>query len=389
MVHGSNIGTRRAGPLLPSETHSAVFTYPNSKELSRLQKEASLGRPIPFEEYGRYGSPGIQAIEAKLAFLMKAERAALFSSGMAAITTLFFTLLNRDDHVIHTHDIYRRTRQFIHETLGRYGIRATQVPVNEIRALEIAFIPGKTKCIFVETPSNPYLRVTSLSHLSEFAKAHGLITIIDNTFATPVNQQPHELGIDYVVQSATKYLNGHHDVIGGLVSGPEEGVGNVIRNRGILGGVLDPRAASLLSRGLKTLWLRVSHQNNSAMQIAEFLESHEAVSKVWYPGLKSHPDYAIAGREMNGFGGVVSFEIRGGKQETKIFLDRLKIPYIATSLGGLETLIEVPALFTEHSLTESQRQGLGFKDNFLRLAIGIEDPLDLIDDLRQSLEHLL
>ena len=286
------------------------------------------------EEYGRYGNPTVRAAERKLAALEGAEDGAMFASGMAAATTALLALLKTGDHVVLTSDCYRRTRQFIVGFLARFGVTSTLVEPGDLGALERALQPGKTKVILSESPTNPYLRVVDLPRLAQISQRFGgAKLIIDSTFATPVNQRPLELGADLVIHSCTKYLGGHNDLLAGVVCG-NQGLVSVVRDlRSVLGAVLDAHSAYLLLRGVKTLILRVERQNASALRVARWLEEQPRVERVFYPGLPSHPDHAVARAQMAGFGGVVSFLYRGGLTETSRFVDACRIAQIAPSLG--------------------------------------------------------
>lgn len=342
---------------------------------------------IQREEYGRYGNPTVRAAEERLAALDGAEDAACFASGMAAITTTLFATLRSGQHVVLTNDGYRRTRQFVTSVLARFGVEHTLVPPGDIGAIASAIRPGVTRLIITESPTNPYLRVADLDALCALRDQHrGVKLLIDSTFATPVNQRPIEHGADLVVHSATKYLGGHNDLLAGVVCG-RRGIVDAIRDaRGVFGSVLDPHAAYLLLRGLKTLTLRVRHQNASALAIARALEADPRVRRVFYPGLASHPDHAVATAQMEGFGGVVSFRLHADLEATSRFVDACRLPRIAPSLGGVESLIEQPALMSFAELSTREREALGMYDDLVRLAVGIEDADDLIADLSQALD---
>jgi cystathionine gamma-synthase len=284
-----------------------------------------------------------------------------------------------------TDDCYRRTRQFCLTFLKRFGIETTIVPMGDYAALEAAIIRKQTRFIISESPTNPYLRVADLERIAEIGRKHRVRTMIDSTFATPINQRPLDWGIDFVIHSATKYLGGHNDLLAGVVVGKADRIGALRDARGVLGGVVDPQNAYLLERGIKTLGMRVRQQNTSAQAVAEFLEDHPRIERVWYPGLESHPDHRIAKAQMGGFGGVVSFEVAGDLLTAGKFIDNLKIPYIAPSLGGIETLIEQPALMSYYEKTTEERLALGIKDNLVRFSVGIEDADDIIRDLDQAL----
>jgi cystathionine gamma-synthase len=337
------------------------------------------------EEYARYGNPTVRTAERKLAVLEGAEDAAMFGSGMAAATTTLLALLKSGDHVVMTSDCYRRTRQFIVSFLSRYGITATLVEPGELHTLEKALQPGKTKVILSESPTNPYLRVVDLPRLAEIKRRFGgAKLIIDSTFGTPVNQRPLELGADLVLHSCTKYLGGHNDLMAGVVCG-NQGLVSVVRDlRSVLGAVLDAHSAYLLVRGIKTLTLRLERQNASALRLAGWLQEQPAVERVYYPGLPSHPDHAVARAQMTGFGGVVSFLYRGDLDQTSRFIDACRIAQIAPSLGGVETLIEQPALMSFYELSTQQREAIGIRENLVRMSVGIEDVKDLIADLNQA-----
>ena len=335
------------------------------------------------EEYGRYGNPSVRAAEKKIAALDGATDAALFASGMAAVTTAVLALVKSGDHVVMTSDCYRRTRQFVGSFLGRFGVESSLVEPGDYAALEAAIQPGRTRLILSESPTNPYLRVADLPRLARIRdQARGVKLLIDSTFATPINQRPLELGADLVLHSGTKYLGGHHDLLAGSISG-SEGLVSLVRDlRGVLGGVLDPHSAFLLDRGLKTLALRVRRQNDSTLQIARWLEQQPGVERVFYPGLESHPDHLIARAQMTGFGGVVSFLVKG---DASRFVDACQLALLAPSLGGVETLVEQPALMSFYELTTPERLAIGIHDHLIRLAVGIEDPADLIADLSRAL----
>lgn len=338
-------------------------------------------------EYGRYGNYTERVAEKKLAALEGAEECVLFSTGMTAITFTLLGMLSKGQHLVITSDSYRRTRQFCLTYLKKFGIEVTVVEPGNYEAMEAA-IQDNTKIIFSESPTNPYLNVLDLEKVVAIAKRHRVKTVIDATFATPYNQRPLDFGIDIVMHSATKYLGGHNDLLAGAILGKAPLI-NAIRDvRGVMGGIIDPHNAYLLIRGLKTFAIRVEKQNKSTQAIAEFLEAHPKVTKVYYPGLASHPHHDIAVKQMKGFGGVVSFEIDGGLDDGSRFIDALEIPYIAPSLGSVESLIEQPSLMSYFELSTEERLAVGIKDSLIRFAVGIEDTDDLIADLTQALEKV-
>jgi cystathionine gamma-synthase len=368
---------------------TATYAFADTADLIDFVKgNRTVEGTIPREEYGRYGNPTVIAAELKIAALDSGDAAVLYASGMNAVSSVLLATLPTGAHVVMTNDCYRRTRQFCETYLTRLGIATSVVPMGDYGALEAAIQPGKTRFIISESPTNPYLRVADLERIAEIGQRHHVRTMIDSTFATPINQRPLEWGIDLVVHSATKYLSGHNDLLAGVVVGRGGFIEALRDARGILGGIVDPQNAFLLERGLKTLAVRVRQQNASAQAIATYLEQHPKIERVWYPGLESHPDHSIAAAQMSGFGGVVSFEVVGGLKEAGRFIDAMQIPYIAPSLGGVESLIEQPSIVSYFDKTPAERAELGIKDNLVRFAIGIEDPEDLIHDLEQALSIL-
>jgi len=366
---------------------TATYTFEDTADLCAFQEARMWGGAKDRTEYGRYGNPTVAACEAKLAALDHGDEAILFASGMAAVTSVLLAMLPAGAHIVIGDDCYRRTRQFCLTFLKRLGISTTVVPMGDLAALEAALQPN-TRLIISESPTNPYLRVVDLPRLVEVARRHGVKTLIDATFATPINQCPLDFGVDLVVHSATKYLSGHNDLLAGVVVGQAGLIDSLRQSLGVLGGVSDPHNAALLLRGLKTLALRVERQNENGQRVAEFLETHPRVQRVWYPGLPSHPDHEVARTQMLGFGGVVSFEIEGALEDTSRFIDALEIPLIAPSLGGVETLVEQPALMSYYELSTEERLAVGIKDNLVRLALGVEDADDLIADLEQALDKI-
>ena len=360
----------------------AILAFMRRKEERAAVREAGGDLELR-NEYGRYSNPTQQVVEQKLAALEGGEGAVLFASGMAAITTTIFALLSTGDHVIVLRDSYRRTKEFAETFLPRWGVDTTLISIDDHDGLAGAIRP-ETRMIFGETPTNPYLRIMDLERLAALAKPRGIITAVDSTFATPVNMHPISLGIDLVIHSATKYLGGHNDLLAGVVVGPHRLVTEIEATRGLLGAVGGPQDAYLLLRGLKTMSLRVGRQNENALRVARYLEEHPKVARVYYPGLPSHPDAEVARRQMSGFGGVVSFEIAGDKEQTSRFVDHLRIPYIGPTLGGVESIIQQQALFV--SLDPAVRRAAGVSDSLVRYALGIEDADDLIADLAQALE---
>ena len=370
-------------PAVATPIHqTATFWFRDSAEL----REYAEGR-LPRDEYGRYGNPTWRAVERKLCELEGAEEAVLFASGMCAATTTFLALLPRGSHLIITNDCYRRTRQFIAQYLSKLDVTATVIEPADNIALKDA-IRDETKLFFTESPTNPYLRVTDLPDAARIAHERGVQVIVDSTFASPINHAPLADGADLVIHSATKYLGGHNDLLAGAIAGSAEAVKPIRDAVGVLGGVLDPHAAYLLLRGMKTLALRIERHNETALRIARWLEEHPRVRRVWYPGLESHPDFAVATRLMAGFGGVVTFELDTDLEGAIRFTDACRLPYLAPSLGGVDSLIEMPVLMSYWDYPPEERQSYGITDSLIRFSCGVEDADDLVADLEQALDRI-
>jgi cystathionine gamma-synthase len=306
---------------------------------------------------------------------------------MCAATTTFLALLPANSHLIVTNDCYRRTRQFIDEFLGRMGVSVSVIDPSNLEQFEAA-IRDDTSVFFTESPTNPYLRVTDVPAFAKVAHARGVKVIIDSTFATPVNHQALSEGADLVVHSATKYLGGHNDLLAGTVTGAKEIIDPIRKALGVLGGIIDSHGAWLLLRGLKSLSLRMDRHNSNGLALARHLEAHPKVRSVWYPGLESHPDHAIAQASMDGFGGVVTFEIETDLQGAIRFIDATRVPYQAPSFGGVESLIELPVTMSYWDYTAEQRKNWGITDSLVRFSCGIEAAEDIIADVDQALEKV-
>jgi len=370
-------------PIVQTSTYSFEDTAAVVAHMQRKQAELPLLRG----EYGRYQNPTQATVEHKLAALDGGGDAVLYASGMCAATSVLLTLLSSGDHIILTDDLYRRTREFCLDFLSRFGIETTLVKTGDYAGLEAAIRPH-TRLIFSEAPSNPYLRVLDVPRVAEMVHGRDILLFIDSTFASPINFRPLEHGADIVVNSATKYLGGHNDLLAGVINSSKRIVADLRFALGMLGGIVDAHNAYMLLRGLKTLAVRVRQQNENGMRVAEFLESQPQVRRVYYPGLPSHPDHDVAQRMMSGCGGVVTFEIDGDLDAAGRFIDALRIPYIGPSLGGVESIIEQPALMSHFTKDKAEREAIGIKDELVRLALGIEDPDDLIADLEQALTRI-
>ena len=365
---------------------TATYTFANSDEIGAHMRGE---HPDPHrEEYGRYGNPTVRALEERIASLEGGDECVAFGSGMAALTTAMLALLKSGAHVILFRDGYRRTRQFVEKTLAAYGVEHTVVEPGDLAGLRAAITP-KTRLIVGESPTNPYLHCTDLRALAALAREHRVKTIVDSTFATPINLRPLSFGIDLVVHSATKYLAGHHDVLAGAIVGNAALSGLIRDLRGVLGGVLDPHGAFLVARGLKTLGLRVERSNATALAVARRLAENPRVAQVFYPGLSTHPTHAVAAEQMSGFGGVVSFRVKcsgDALSETSRVVDAFKMARIAPSLGGVDTLVEQPAIMSYYELSSEERRAAGIEDDLIRLAVGVEDEADVLDDVMRALE---
>ncbi|MEM3699807.1 MAG: aminotransferase class I/II-fold pyridoxal phosphate-dependent enzyme [Candidatus Bathyarchaeia archaeon] len=361
---------------------TSVFAFTSTKELIEVISERAEGYL-----YTRYDNPTVRAVERKMAILEGAEESAAFSSGMAAITTTLLTLVSKGDHIVASRDLYGGTLIFFQEMLPRFGVEVSLVDATNLSEVKKA-MQKSTRVVFAETPTNPTLKIVDMRRLAAIAKKCDATVVVDSTLATPYNLTPIKFGIDVVVHSATKYLGGHNDVTAGIVCGSREFIQKLKRTRKVLGGTLDPVAAWLLLRGLKTLALRMERHNRNGMQIAKFLEKHPKIAKVYYPGLPSHPQHRLAKKQMRGFGGVVSFEVKGDFGKTTQFVENLRLCLLAASLGGTETLATQPATSSHYFISPEQRQKLGVRDQLVRLALGIEDPEDIIADIKQALNKI-
>jgi cystathionine gamma-synthase len=346
--------------------------------------DVALGRK-PGHIYGRNTNPTVAAFEEKVRDLEAADAATSFSSGMAAISNTLFTLLSPGDRVVSVKDTYGGTNKLFVEFLPRFQIEVCLCNTTDHDAIEAEVAKG-CKLLYLETPTNPTIRVVDIGRLVTVAHRHGALVAVDNTFATPINQHPIALGADLVLHSATKFLGGHADALGGIVCGPKELVRRIYHFREINGACLEPMSAYLLLRGMKTLHLRIRQQNENALRIAQFLASHPRVAKVFYPGLPSHENHEVARSQMSGFGGVLSFALHGGFDEVKHFLPRLRYANLAANLGAVETVAGPPATTSHVESTPQERAAAGIPEALIRYSVGIEDTDDLIADLRQALE---
>jgi cystathionine beta-lyase/cystathionine gamma-synthase len=379
VLHRGEGAREGATPLTTPIYATSTFVFANAAELEIYQD----GRSQKYI-YSRYENPSVQAVEEKLAVLEGGEAALVTSSGMAATTTALCGLLSAGEEVVCSAAIYGGTLHLIVDFLERFGIAARFASLEQLATPECVIGPN-TKILWFESPINPTLRCVDIRKLVEVCRARNVTSVIDNTFASPVNQQPIAMGVDLVMHSATKYLNGHSDVTAGALIGSRAMMDRLGPARKLFGGVLEPASAYALARGLKTLTLRMARHNTNAMAVASWLEHDARVARVFYPGLTSHPDYKIARRQMSGFGGMVCFDLAAGYKAACRFFDRLEIIKRAASLGGTESLCSLPVLTSQYGLSDEQLAAAGVTRGMVRLSIGLEHPDDLIADLDQAL----
>ncbi len=364
-VHVGSVGDPLFGGVITPIYPSAAYDYETEVRYPRY-----------------YNTPNQKAVVEKLVALENGEDGLVFSSGMAAIMTSLFAMVKSGDHILFQHDLYGGTHHAALHELERYGMEYSMSDVSDLKSFEKA-IRKNTKVIYVETPSNPLLKITDLVGVAKIARKHGIITIIDNTFASPVNQNPIDYGIDIVTHSGTKYIGGHSDICCGAMVSSKKLTEQIKQSALHFGGSLDAQTCYLVERSLKTIVLRVRQQNENALAIAKFLDAEPKIGKVFYPGLKNHPGYAIAKKQMpGGFGGMLSFEV---KTDPSRFIKKLNYIKRAISLGGVESTITQPVKTSHAKLTAAERKAVGISDNLLRLSVGIEEADDLINDIKQAL----
>jgi cystathionine beta-lyase/cystathionine gamma-synthase len=379
IIHRGDGVSPSAQPLTTPIYETSTFVFESAEEVQRYNE----GKSQKFL-YSRYANPTITAVEEKLAFLEGTEAALLLSSGQAATTTALLSLVSGGDEVVCSAAIYGGTFHLLADLLPKFGVRTRFVSVDELREPE-RVITDATKLLWFESPINPTLRCVDVAAVARACRARGVISVIDNTFASPINQQPIALGVDVVMHSATKYLNGHSDVTAGVLTGPKALMDPILKVKKQLGTILDPYAAYALGRGLKTLAVRVERQNATALALARFLAADKRVAQVYYPGLEQHPDHAIAKRQMKGFGGMICIDLAGSYERASRFFDRLQVIKRAASLGGVESLCSLPVLTSQWGHSEEELARAGVTRGMARLSIGLEDPEDLIADLDHAL----
>ena len=381
LIHAGELDRGDAVPLTTPIYETTTFVFDSAEDVLAYNE----GRSSKYL-YSRYTNPTVISAERKLAALDRAESALLFSSGQGATTTLLMTHAHAGDEVVCSAAIYGGTLHLLQDVLARFGVTPRFVSLDDLAAPDGLF-SDRTRIVWFESPINPTLRCVDVAAIAAACRQKGAISIIDNTFASPLNQQPIALGVDIVMESVTKYLNGHSDVTAGALAGPAALLKDVDKARRMLGGIIDPHAAYAIGRGLKTLSVRMERHNANGLTVARWLEKDSRVEKVYYPGLESHPDHALAKKQMSGFGGMVCVDVGGGEARVERFFDRLKVFKRAASLGGVESLCSLPVLTSQWGHTDAQLAEAGITTSMARLSIGLEDPQDLIEDLDQALSN--
>ena len=375
-VHGAADLKKKNGPVATPIYQTSTFEVTNNDEQKRVTATDRY--------YTRWGNPTNTVAEQTMAALEGTEAARTFASGMGAITTTIMALLKAGDHIVAQRDIYGGVTKFLSEWLPKLGIETTFVDTTDYEQYERAIRPD-TRMLYLESPTNPTLRVVDFEKAARLAKQHKLISMVDSTFGTPINQRPAEYGIDLVMHSGTKYLSGHADLTCGVVAGSQSLIEQINDARTTLGNCMDPHASWLLIRGLKTLAVRVARQNENAMRVAEYLGQHAKVRRVHYPFLKSHPQYAVARAQMSGGGGMVTFEVEGTGEDARRVSEAMSLFTLATSLGGVESLVSIPVLTSHAMISAETRAEMGVNERMVRLSVGIENADDLIADLERAL----
>jgi cystathionine beta-lyase/cystathionine gamma-synthase len=378
-VHGAADLEKKNGPVTPPIYQTSTFEVTDNKEQQRVTTTDRY--------YTRWGNPTITVAEQTIAELEGTEAARTFASGMGAITSTVLAFLKAGDHIVSQRDVYGGVAKFFTEWLPKMGIETTFVDTTDYGQYEQA-VRKNTKLLYLESPTNPALRVVDFKQAAALARKHGLISLIDSTFGTPINQRPAEYGIDLVMHSGTKYLSGHADLTCGVVCGRQGLMDQLWETRTTLGNCMDPHAAWMLTRGLKTLAVRVARQNDNALRVAEFLERHAKVRKVHYPFLKSHPQHAVARQQMSGGSGMVTFEVEGTGEAACCVSEAMQLFKLATSLGGVESLVSIPVLTSHAMISAELREKMGVTEQMVRLSVGIENADDLIADLERALEAM-
>ncbi|TGB80933.1 methionine gamma-lyase [Escherichia sp. E4694] len=385
IIHAGQHPDPSTGSLSTPIFQTSTFVFDNAE-----QGAARFALEEPGYIYTRLGNPTTESLEQKMAVLESGEAALATASGISAITTALLTLCQQGDHIVSANAIYGCTHAFLSHSMPRFGINTNFVDATNIAELKAAIRP-ETKVVYIETPANPTLTLVDIETVAGIAHQHGALLIVDNTFMSPYGQQPLRLGADIVVHSVTKYINGHGDVIGGVIIGKKEFIDQAryVGLKDITGGCMSPFNAWLTLRGAKTLGVRMERHSSNAMKIAQFLEKHPAITHVYYPGLQTHPQYDLYKRQMSLPGGVISFEITGGFESGRRMINAVNLCLLAVSLGDTETLIQHPASMTHSPVPPEERLKAGITDGLIRLSVGLEDPDDIIEDLQQAIEKAI
>ena len=381
LIHAGETDTSTPAPLTTPIYETTTFVFENAAEVTAYNE----GRSKKFL-YSRYGNPTVLAVEETIAALEGADTALLLASGQAATSTALLALLRSGDEIVCSAAIYGGTLHLLADLFPNYGIEVRFATLDELADPD-RIIGPRTKLVWFESPINPTLRCVDIAAIASACRRRGVLSVIDNTFASPVNQRPLTMGVDVVMHSVTKYLNGHSDVTAGALAGPTALLQKIEKARRMLGGIVDAQAAYAIGRGLKTLAVRVERHNANAMTVARWLDTQRGsrVEQVYYPGLESHPDHALAKRQMRGYGGMLCVDVGGGQARVERFFDRLKVFRRAASLGGVESLCSLPVLTSQWGHTDAQLAAAGITRSMARLSVGLEDPQDLIEDLDQAL----
>ncbi|MCP4726495.1 MAG: aminotransferase class I/II-fold pyridoxal phosphate-dependent enzyme [bacterium] len=383
-LHGQEIEKGQTGPVTTPIYQTTTYTFPHSEAVEDYMVKGKRDHYI----YGRYGNPGQDILERRFALLENAEESLFFSSGMAAITTAILSCVSEGDEIITVPALYGQTFNFLRNELpSLYGVTTKFIEIEDLYDPE-KYLTDKTKLIYFETPANPNLQVVDMEKIVRIAKANNLTTMIDNTFATPINQLPIDIGIDISVHSATKYIGGHSDVLAGVIAGSKEFIDECKKRMHLYGPVIDPFAVFLLTRSLKTLEVRVKRQNEIAAELAEFFKDHPKIEKVLYPGLPDDPGHETAKKQMSGFGGMVNIVVKGGKEGAMRVADNLDIAMNATSLGGVETLVSLPVITSHVWLSDEELKKANISKGMIRISAGLESPQDLKRDFDQALSKI-
>lgn len=382
MIHGGDFSDPLGSATVPIY-QTSTFIFENAEHGARC-----FSGEDPGYIYTRIGNPTVHALETLVADLESGVRGIAVSSGMAAVNTVYMSILSKGDHMVSSAAVYGPSRVVMEQHWSRFGVESSFVDTSNIEEIKKAIRPN-TKLLYIETPANPTMDITDLKACVEIAHEKGILVAVDNTFCSPYLQRPLEIGCDIVLHSMTKFLNGHADIVAGIIITKDEALGTKLRSMMVtLGCNMDPHQAYMVIRGVKTLGIRIERSQASAMKIARFLQSHPKVEWVKYPGLESHPQHELAKQQMDGFGSMISFSLKGGFEAGKVLMDNVQVCILAVSLGGVETLIQHPASMTHSKVSPEARKASGITDGLVRFSVGIEDAEDLIDDLSQALDMI-